>query len=1256
MIDKRKALPRGTVLDFQGIECELGEEIGRGSNALVYQGSYRDAAEADRMHRVLVKELFPLHEHGKIYRKEDNSICVEEEGRETFQIHQRSFEAGNRAHLTLLETSPDQVGANLNTYRLNNTLYTVLGVSGGNSLDKEQPGPAHSLRKCANRMLAILDALEAFHKNGLAHLDIAPDNILLLGKGNRERSLLIDYNSCMALGDIAEQEESGIFSVKMGYTAPEIRSARIRDIGFASDMYSVTAVFYRLLSGTVLTNFQMIRPGPPDVSECPCVRKETDTVKIWVREILRRGLQTLPERRYQNTGQMRRDLEELIDRIDGVGITHWALWETGRSQVERLVRENPSLAFIRDSSGLFPSLVSDGEKTSPTDEYFRKMDGSCMLLAAGGMGKTTAMLRSFFSGNTHYDPSRPAVMYLSLYGWQKGNTSYIVNSILDGMHFDSQTHTYEDARKALYEILERSLGSETGIIPALVLMLDGLNEVTGDIQPLLDEINHLSSMKGVRLVIASRQEESAVPFSRLHLAELSDEVVREALSQAGLLLPESMKMREALRTPMMLSMFIRSARMEGKQIRAGSGDELLKEYIGGLKQKAIHDLPDETDRRWQVEAAVEFVLPAIAAEIHKKQHALSNREMLHVVERCYHLLNGRLSINFFPEWIGHTASIRGNAKNAEEWYGQITHEILWKQLGLLLRNEAGSYVISHQVIENYLLDLNRGNRKKVRKYYGIRAFIAVICLSLVLSLSYQVYTTRQLREAQKREAAALLASSAEQLQQGDRRKAIDLIKAANQFKTDDEELDVQSEQLLSKALYQFQNTGTKLDYQLQINSDAAAVSMSADGTYIGILAIYGNLNCYETKNGELVWTSKSPYKSGQLRIDEDKRCIYCFGTRGYCIFSLETGELLLEKNYRRFTCISSPVASSDNLNMVLVKYRNPVNQNQISSLNIQILRLNDGEEISSISLTDTVSDLNLSVLAASISADEKYAAIVYRENALFNLLVFDIDKQNMIYQMSVDSILEQQRSETTEFLPSMIFTQENQIILCVQEIGKISDMPIHQVTNDGVYHVFYNTITRYCQGIHLVNFFNKEVSSWAYPINDDIKRSDKSPVLIYSDEYLLTAWGNMISLYNISGKFIAFEPFDHFITDIFWKNDAKKEFIAITEDGLIIHGKPDNDGKSLNLSEMPAEQLIIDINRGKKPTAEIVMISHSTGDQPCYAAIFSDSLSDLFVFNYEESTGRPFIRYSSGMNFLPEGDRKFIPEEYLINGLPVLSS
>lgn len=201
-MDSRIVLEQGTALRFPGMACRIDSFVGKGSNAIVYMGSYPDEQFQELRHKVLIKELFPFEPRGQIYRAPAGDVCWTADAAATMALHRLSFNRGNEVHLKLLEASPEEIGANINTFSLHQTLYSVLGFSGGRSLDKELEGMREkegSLPVHVHRMLDILDVLEVFHQSGFLHLDISSDNILLIGDGRRERVTLIDYNSvhCM---------------------------------------------------------------------------------------------------------------------------------------------------------------------------------------------------------------------------------------------------------------------------------------------------------------------------------------------------------------------------------------------------------------------------------------------------------------------------------------------------------------------------------------------------------------------------------------------------------------------------------------------------------------------------------------------------------------------------------------------------------------------------------------------------------------------------------------------------------------------------------------------------------------------------------------------------------------------------------------------------------------------------------------------------------------------------------------------------
>ena len=731
-VDVRTALLPGTLLSFPGMTCTVEHEVGRGSNAIVYEGYYLDQTSRQR-HRVLVKELYPYLPGGGVTRGEDLSLRLTEEAADGWDVHRLSFLKGNEAHLALLARHPERIGANLNTFQLKGTLYTVLGFSGGRSLEALlQAAPSTTLKEHTLRLLGVLDALSAFHSAGCVHLDVSPDNVLVIGEGDREQVMLIDFNSVHDI-EALHQGEAVYYSAKEGYTPPEVRAARMHEMGMASDLFSVTAMFYRMIAGVPLTAMQLLRPTPPDVSAAPCMQGMTAPVQEMVKRILRRGLAAVPRRRYQHVGEMCADLRELIDRIEGVGVTHWALWETGKRTVSQLIRQNASLAYLRSRETLYPLRCVTGIGSAPVqDALFHLMQGGshALLTAPGGMGKTTVLFSAVEAQQSTYSPAACAVCYVPLYGYRFANGShYILDSLLAGLHFHADTATYADARQALSQLLDKPLPLRGEEKPAALLLLDGLNEAEGDLTPLLHEILELSRKPGVRILVTSRTAVPELPFAPMNLAPLTDTDVQTALSRHGLLLPESDEVRRLLQTPMMLSMFIQAALAEEKQLQPASAEELLTAYLTALLDKEQRALDEQSPEKWQLECAIRLVLPALSLALQK---GADEAVLLAEVEKCWKLLPTRRLRKLFPSWTGHARDVRGDAQTAEEWYGLMVHTLLWQRLGLLVRDEQKRYRVCHQILGDHLSALHRDTVARMEKRRRIRQIIAGLLLVVML--------------------------------------------------------------------------------------------------------------------------------------------------------------------------------------------------------------------------------------------------------------------------------------------------------------------------------------------------------------------------------------------------------------------------------------------------------------------------------------------------------------------------------------------
>lgn len=735
---QRNVLKTGSLLAFPGMEIELTSVLGQGSNAIVYKGSYEDGLTENARHTVLIKELFPFHPKGLIYRDTAGAIVVHPEAKGVFDLHRLSFERGNRAHLKLLELFPDKIGGNVNTYELNGTLYTVLSESGGRDIHTaEKP---KTLKILTRRMLSLLDALSAFHESNLLHLDVSPDNILLVGKGENERCMLIDYNSAFSPEEIHSGTDA-YFSVKQGFTAPEIVNRNPSAVSWVSDLYSVCAVFFFLLTDRPLSLTETLQKNPPEVSDAYLLKDAPETVISQVKAILKKGLSALPGRRYKGISEMRGAFEELMRRIDFLGVTHASLFEAGRKSIRKLTCENPFYRYLTDENGMFPVRILKKNSETQTmdaflDDFLSENGESMCVVSDGGMGKTTLLLKSALDLSRSYSPAKPAQMYISLAGRKSGEKDLLLDEILKSLRFTADTVTYDGARHQLRTLLSSPLKTKSGDVPVLILLLDGLNEATGDTALLYQEIRELNKLPGLRMLIASRAEDDEIPFARISLSALTEKDVGDALTKHGLLKPENAEIQLLLKTPLMLSLFLRASK--DNQLTLETEEDLINAYVSALLQKEKEAPGDVEGQKYRIDAAVRYVLCALALKAGKSGGAISETEAFDAVKKCRKTLLSKNLSRAFPMWLGHRKEIV--LSSDDEFYGEIVHEILVRRMGLVVRVN-GLIRISHARIGEYLAGRHAENERKIKKRKMLSCSALLAALLLLLAGGYFAYDT-----------------------------------------------------------------------------------------------------------------------------------------------------------------------------------------------------------------------------------------------------------------------------------------------------------------------------------------------------------------------------------------------------------------------------------------------------------------------------------------------------------------------------------
>jgi WD40 repeat protein/serine/threonine protein kinase len=185
------------------------------------------------------------------------------------------------------------------------------------------------LRQLLGRFLAVLNAVEYAHSRGIIHRDLKPNNIML---GNYGETLVVDWGLCKALGHrepaaaigehtLIPSSSSGSSETLAGsaigtpaYMSPEQSEGRIEDMGPASDVYSLGATLYTILTGkepfestsigVILSKVQtgdFVRP-----------RERNPSVPPGLDAICLKAMSLFPKDRYASCAALATDLEHWL--------------------------------------------------------------------------------------------------------------------------------------------------------------------------------------------------------------------------------------------------------------------------------------------------------------------------------------------------------------------------------------------------------------------------------------------------------------------------------------------------------------------------------------------------------------------------------------------------------------------------------------------------------------------------------------------------------------------------------------------------------------------------------------------------------------------------------------------------------------------------------------------------------------------------------------------------------------------------------
>lgn len=175
------------------------------------------------------------------------------------------------------------------------------------------------VRRAAQIVRQILDALAALHAAGIVHADVKSDNVLVHDEGRREIATLIDFGLAHAELDPAQRRrEDGLVSGTPDYMAPEV----IRGEGStqASDIYAAGVILYELITGTTPfgggSSIEIVHRHLEDDVVPPSLRRPERDIPPILERIVMRALAKNPARRFPSAAAFASALAVALPCLD----------------------------------------------------------------------------------------------------------------------------------------------------------------------------------------------------------------------------------------------------------------------------------------------------------------------------------------------------------------------------------------------------------------------------------------------------------------------------------------------------------------------------------------------------------------------------------------------------------------------------------------------------------------------------------------------------------------------------------------------------------------------------------------------------------------------------------------------------------------------------------------------------------------------------------------------------------------------------
>jgi len=270
-----------------------------------------------------------------------------------------------------------------------------------------------SISKAAAWVKTISEAIHYAHQRGILHRDLKPSNVLI---DAFDQPRITDFGLAKLLSSPSELTVTGQMLGTPNYMPPEQLAAKYGSVGPASDIYSLGALLYYLVTGRPPFAASTLEETLLQVVDLDPVspRRLNPSVSVDLETVCLKCLEKDPDKRYPNAQALADDLGRLLE---GEPITARRIGVAGR--LSRWCKRKPLLASLAATIlFLFVALIvilltasvrlADKEFTVRQNAYVADMHLAQQALETKNFGRALELL----------ERNRPGGEQKDLRGWE----------------------------------------------------------------------------------------------------------------------------------------------------------------------------------------------------------------------------------------------------------------------------------------------------------------------------------------------------------------------------------------------------------------------------------------------------------------------------------------------------------------------------------------------------------------------------------------------------------------------------------------------------------------------------------------------------------------------------------------------------------------------------------------------------------------------------------------------------------------------